>query len=52
MVHENEYKDLISMMDRTNLIEMDSIGDYCTWSNKNIENVIYSRIDHVLANVD
>ncbi|CAK8562590.1 unnamed protein product [Lathyrus sativus] len=40
------------MMDRTNLNEMDSIGDYYTWSNKHNENVIYFRIDHVLANVE
>ncbi|CAK8539305.1 unnamed protein product [Lathyrus sativus] len=40
------------MMDRSNLSEMDSIGGYYTWSNKHNENVIYFRIDHVLANME
>lgn len=52
MVHEKEYKDLISMMDNTYLSVMESVGDYYTWSNKHVKGVIYSRIDHLLAIVE
>ncbi|CAI8610538.1 unnamed protein product [Vicia faba] len=40
------------MMRRKELFEMDSRGDYFTWSNKRIVGTIYSRIDRVLGNVD
>ncbi|CAJ2662986.1 unnamed protein product, partial [Trifolium pratense] len=52
MVHESEYSDMISMMDKAGLSEMDSLGDYYTWSNKHVNGTIYSRIDRVLGNVD
>lgn len=52
MVHENEYKYIISMMNMTNLSEMDSLKNYFTWLNKHNDNLIYSRIDHALANVE
>jgi hypothetical protein len=52
MIHESEYSDFASMMDRVGLSEMDSLGDYYTWSNKQVDGVIYSRIDRVLGNVD
>ncbi|KAL5162615.1 Transposon TX1 uncharacterized protein [Glycine soja] len=52
MVCEKEYKDLRTMMDNTGLAEMDSKGDYYTWSNKQSENIIYSRIDRILGNTE
>ncbi|XP_058775224.1 uncharacterized protein LOC131649480 [Vicia villosa] len=39
-------------MGERNLFEMDSTGDYYTWSNKHVEGTIYSRIDRVLDNVE
>lgn len=51
MVTEAEFVDLQNMMDVTGLSEMDSIGDFFTWSNKRSADPIYSRIDRVLANV-
>ncbi|CAK8578896.1 unnamed protein product [Lathyrus sativus] len=51
-VTEHEYIDLIEMMSKTGLYEKDSGGDYFTWSNKQGDNSIYSRIDHVLCNVE
>lgn len=51
MVTEAEFVDLQNMMDITGLSEMDSIGDFFTWSNKRSADPIYSRIDRVLANV-
>ncbi|CAJ2661953.1 unnamed protein product [Trifolium pratense] len=52
MVHESEYSDMASMMEKVGLAEMDSLGDYYTWSNKHVDGTIYSRIDRVLGNVD
>ncbi|KAK2424092.1 hypothetical protein QL285_034490 [Trifolium repens] len=52
LVHESKYIDLSSFMDRVGLSEMDSLGDYYTWSNKHVDGMIYSRIDGVLGNVD
>lgn len=51
MVTKAEFVDLQNMMDVTGLSEMDSIGDFFTWSNKRSADPIYSRIDRVLANV-
>ncbi|XP_058722236.1 uncharacterized protein LOC131594157 [Vicia villosa] len=51
-VQEHEYKDLCSMMERTGLYEMDSTGDHFTWTNKQRDNAIYSRIDRILGNID
>lgn len=52
MVTKREYIDLRNMMDQTDLFEMDSKRYYYTWSNKQCENSIYSRIDRVLGNLD
>jgi hypothetical protein len=52
LVHESEYADLVSFMDKAGLSDMDCSGDYYTWSNKQMGNTIYSRIDRVLGNVD
>ncbi|XP_045791547.1 uncharacterized protein LOC123886260 [Trifolium pratense] len=52
LVHESEYTDLASLMDKSGLSEMNSLGDYYTWSNKHVDGIIYSRIDRVLGNVD
>ncbi|CAK8574006.1 unnamed protein product [Lathyrus sativus] len=51
-VTEHEYIDLIEMMSKTGLYAKESAGDYSTWSNKQGDNAIYSRIDHVLCNVE
>lgn len=42
MVKETEYEDLHKMMNFTGLVEMDSFGDYFTWSNKLAMDPIYS----------
>lgn len=52
MVTEKEYIDLVSMLSNTGLYEMESNGNYFTWSNKQGDNVIYSRIDRVLGNME
>lgn len=43
--------DLHNMIAQTGLFEMNIIGDYYTWSNNHIEDIIYSIIDRVLGNV-
>lgn len=52
LVQENEYVDLINMMKHTGLAEMDSQGDYYTWSNKQSVGTIHSRIDRAICNID
>ncbi|XP_058772315.1 uncharacterized protein LOC131646218 [Vicia villosa] len=52
MVVEAEYKGMQEMMLKSGLSEMDSVGNYNTWSNKHVTSIIYSRIDRVLGNVD
>lgn len=52
MVRQNEYCNLVDMMRRAELFEVDSIGDYYTWHNKHTLDPIYSRIDRVLGNLD
>ncbi|CAI8611540.1 unnamed protein product [Vicia faba] len=52
IVTEAECSDLQDFMDNNNLLEMDLIGDYYTWSNKHFTVTIYSSIDGLLANVD
>lgn len=52
LVTEAEYEDLQAMMDATGLSEMDSSGEFFTWTNKQADNPIYSRIDRILANID
>lgn len=45
-----EVHDLVSMMDNTELCEMDGVGNYFTWTNNQVDRPIYSRIDRVLVN--
>ncbi|XP_058775694.1 uncharacterized protein LOC131649972 [Vicia villosa] len=52
LVREAEYEDLHNMMENTGLGEMDSIGDFFTWTNKQSSNPIYSKLDRILANVE
>ncbi|XP_058726404.1 uncharacterized protein LOC131597745 [Vicia villosa] len=52
LVSDVEVRDLKEMMDNTGLAELDSVGEYYTWSNKHVYGIIYSRIDHVLGNID
>jgi hypothetical protein len=52
IVMEAEYSDLSTMMNTTSLYEMDSMGDHYTWSNKQRDCAIYSRIDRVIGNLD
>ncbi|KAF1880054.1 hypothetical protein Lal_00022183 [Lupinus albus] len=48
-VTEHEYIDFTTMMEKANLYEMDSSGEYYTWSNKQTEGTIYSRIDRAIG---
>lgn len=52
LVREAEYEDFPSIMNTTGLGELDSIMDFFTWSNKQSNNPICSRIDRILANAD
>ncbi|XP_058757778.1 uncharacterized protein LOC131631035 [Vicia villosa] len=52
LVTETKYEDFQAMMDTTGLGEMDSKGEFFTWTNKQANNPIYSRIDRLLANVE
>jgi exonuclease III len=52
LVTEHEFADLNDMMNTTGLFEKESIWDYYTWTNKHTVGTIYSRIDHVLGNLD
>ncbi|XP_058776969.1 uncharacterized protein LOC131651321 [Vicia villosa] len=52
MVKESKYEDLHKMLNSTGLAKMDSTGDYFTWINKQSMDLIYSRIDRVVANLD
>lgn len=52
MFIEVEYVNFNAMLEKTDLCEMDSRGDYYTWSNNQVEGTIYSRIDRVLRNVE
>ncbi|XP_058784732.1 uncharacterized protein LOC131659577 [Vicia villosa] len=52
IVTEAEYSDLQAFMDNNQLAEMESNGDYFTWSNKHLVNTIYSRIDRLISNPD
>lgn len=52
MVTKKEYIDLVSMMSGAGLYELEITGDYFTWSNKQGDNAIYSRIDRVLRNME
>lgn len=50
MVIEEEYENFNAMMGSTDLCEMESKGDFFTWSNKQCVNLIYSRIDRLITN--
>ncbi|CAK8544062.1 unnamed protein product [Lathyrus sativus] len=52
LVTEKEFEDLRSLMDHAGLFEKDITGDYFTWTNKHSIGTIYSKIDHVLGNID
>ncbi|XP_058783664.1 uncharacterized protein LOC131658381 [Vicia villosa] len=52
LVSVAEIRDLKEMMDNTGLAKLDSVGEYYTWSNKHVDGIIYSRIDHLLGNID
>ncbi|XP_058756718.1 uncharacterized protein LOC131629929 [Vicia villosa] len=52
MVIEKEFLDLPNFMDTKGSSEMESNGDYYTWSNKHHVGTIYSKIDRVIANAD
>ncbi|KAI5433138.1 hypothetical protein KIW84_020430 [Lathyrus oleraceus] len=51
LVHDVGYIDLVNMMENTGLFEKDSNGDPFTWSNKNVNGTIYSRIYRVIGNM-
>ncbi|KAI5403341.1 hypothetical protein KIW84_050776 [Lathyrus oleraceus] len=40
------------MMQKVGIFEVDNVGEYYTWSNKQTDDPIYSRIDKVLRNLD
>ncbi|XP_058757171.1 uncharacterized protein LOC131630409 [Vicia villosa] len=50
MIVETEYEDYNNMLGATDLCEMDSKGEFFTWSNKQSANPIFSRIDRLIAN--
>lgn len=52
LVQEYEYKDLSDIMNTVGLFEVDSRGNWYTWSNKQNDNIIYSGIDIVTGNLD
>lgn len=51
MVHEAEYRDLVSMMERAYLYDKDRTGYHFTWFNNQVEGPIYSKIDRVISNM-
>lgn len=51
MVHEPEYRDLVSMMERAYLYDKDRTGYHFTWFNNQVEGPIYSKIDRVISNM-
>lgn len=52
LIHEAGYIDLVNMMEKTGLFEKESNVDPLTWSNKQANGIIYSRIDIVIGNVE
>lgn len=52
IVTENEYVNLCNMINIAGLFEKEFTFSYYTWSNNHIVGTIYSRINHVLGNVD
>lgn len=51
-VTEEEYLDLVNMMNINGLYEADTKGCHFTWSNKHNNDVIYYRIDHMMGNIE
>lgn len=51
-VQLNEFVDLASIMSNYGQFEAPTYGSHFTWSNKQVNSIIYSRIDRVVANVD
>lgn len=47
LVSMNKYKDRVDMMEQTGIHDKDSIGDHFTWTNNQINWMIYLRIDRV-----
>ncbi|XP_058726489.1 uncharacterized protein LOC131597842 [Vicia villosa] len=47
-----EHRDLVHMMNISGLYEADTRGGNFTWSKNRRNDVIYSRIDHMLGNMD
>lgn len=50
-VHPDEYQDLRKMMENAELFECKLASEHFTWSNRHKQDLILSRIDHVLGNV-
>lgn len=52
LIHEAGYIDLVNMMEKTEWFEKESNVDHLTWSNKQANGIIYSRIDIVIGNLE
>lgn len=50
LIVEAEHEDSNNMPGSTDMCEMESKGEFLTWSNKQSVNPIYSRIDRLIAN--
>lgn len=50
LIAEAKYVDYTDMLRAIGLCEMDSKGDFFTWTNKQSDNPIYSIIDRLIAN--
>lgn len=48
-VHIIEFEDLNNMMNETKLFEHDTRGNHFTWTNKQVQGLIYSRIDRAIC---
>lgn len=51
-VTDAEFVDMRNMIDHCEIDEVDSVGDYFTWTNMHTIGAIYSRIDIILGNLD
>ncbi|CAI8597958.1 unnamed protein product [Vicia faba] len=51
-VQHTEIVDLENLMNAANLFELDTIGYFYTWSNKHKNDLIYSRIDRAIGNME
>lgn len=53
LVSQTETRDLSTLLDSTDLAELESVGWYYSWSSKGLnESRTYSRIDRVLGNAE